>query len=60
MDECKKVQLLLTSRKHLNSLGHIQEFAYSLYELSNKSTVTILFEKTKRRIDEGEIRVLLA
>ena len=59
LDDCPWVQLLFTSRKNINSIDHIQEFAYQLYQLTPKASITLLFEKTKRRIDEKEIRELL-
>jgi len=58
---CGKVKVLLTSRKPLKELGHIEEKEFNLYPLSKEATIKLLFRKleAEREIPEEEIKELI-
>lgn len=59
LTNCPKVKMLVTSRKHINTLAHTSEQPYMLYALSFESSVNLLLKKSPRPISNNEINKLL-
>ena len=59
LDQCPNLKLLLTSRKYVNKLEHIDETPYHLYALSPQASIKLLLEKAPREIKNKEIEELL-
>lgn len=49
------VKILLTSRKYINRLEHVEETPYHLYSLSPEASVRLLINKAPRQIMSSEI-----
>jgi hypothetical protein len=59
IDFCKKVKVLLTSRKALKKLGEHIEVIYTLELMSKDSALKLLISKSPRKIKNDEIKELL-
>ena len=59
LDSCPLIKILLTSRKYITKLEHVQEIPYHVYSLCPKASIRLLLDKSPRPINNEELQQLL-